>query len=129
MYAVIHSHTQARGASGRPKLAGHVIGQAPGLDFGPGRNPDGQGYAVFGHVVEGMDIVRGIDAAAASRGDGLKKGQVLDKVVPVTTINRLPKAPADGPLWRPIGFSCHRGSERLNSSSDTERGAPARKKS
>jgi peptidyl-prolyl cis-trans isomerase A (cyclophilin A) len=32
----------------------------PELDFGGRRNPDGQGFAVFGKVVQGMDIVRKI---------------------------------------------------------------------
>jgi len=66
-----------------------IIGKAPGLDFGPGRNPDGQGYAVFGHVVDGMDVVRRINARPAARGDGVMKGQVLDKAVPITTMRRV----------------------------------------
>lgn len=36
------------------------IGNQPELDFGGRRNPDGQGFSAFGHVVEGMDIVRKI---------------------------------------------------------------------
>ncbi|MEC7906873.1 MAG: peptidylprolyl isomerase [Verrucomicrobiota bacterium] len=32
----------------------------PSLDFGGKRNPDGQGFAAFGRVIEGMDIVRKI---------------------------------------------------------------------
>lgn len=36
------------------------IGNQPGLDFGGKNNPDGQGYAAFGKVMEGMDIVRKI---------------------------------------------------------------------
>jgi peptidyl-prolyl cis-trans isomerase A (cyclophilin A) len=66
-----------------------VIGQAPGLDFGPGRNPDGQGYAVFGHVVEGMDVVRRINGGATGGGDGVKKGQMLEAPVPITAIRRV----------------------------------------
>ena len=38
------------------------IGDQPGFDFGGGNNPDGQGYAAFGKVVKGMDIVRNIYA-------------------------------------------------------------------
>ncbi len=38
------------------------IGPQPSLDFGGGRNPDGQGFAAFGQVVEGMDVVRNIFA-------------------------------------------------------------------
>lgn len=39
------------------------IGDQPSLDFGGMRNPDGQGFAAFGRVVEGMDVVRAIHAA------------------------------------------------------------------
>ena len=41
------------------------IGDQPELDFGGRRNPDGQGFAAFGHVVHGMDVVRRIQAAPA----------------------------------------------------------------
>jgi peptidyl-prolyl cis-trans isomerase A (cyclophilin A) len=36
------------------------IGNQPGFDFGGENNPDGQGYAAFGKVVKGMDIVHRI---------------------------------------------------------------------
>jgi len=36
------------------------IGDQPELDFGGKRNPDGQGFAAFGKVIEGMDLVRKI---------------------------------------------------------------------
>jgi len=39
------------------------INDQPSLDFGGGRNPDGQGFAAFGRVVQGMDVVRKIQAA------------------------------------------------------------------
>ncbi len=38
------------------------IGDQPSLDFGGQRNPDGQGFAAFGQVIEGMDVVRRIQA-------------------------------------------------------------------
>ncbi len=40
-----------------------VIGDQPEMDFGGKRNPDGQGFAVFGRVVAGMDVVRKIQAS------------------------------------------------------------------
>jgi peptidyl-prolyl cis-trans isomerase A (cyclophilin A) len=43
------------------------IGAQPELDFGGKRNPDGQGFAAFGRVVRGMDVVRRIQAAPAER--------------------------------------------------------------
>ena len=39
------------------------FGAQPSLDFGGMRNPDGQGFAAFGHVVAGMDVVRAIHRA------------------------------------------------------------------
>ena len=41
------------------------VGDQPELDFGGRRNPDGQGFAAFGQVVEGMDLVRAIHASPA----------------------------------------------------------------
>ena len=38
-----------------------MVNDYPGLDAGPGtRNPDEAGYAVFGQVIEGMDVVEDI---------------------------------------------------------------------
>ena len=42
------------------------IGNQPELDFGGKRNADGQGFAAFGRVVRGMDVVRKIQASPAS---------------------------------------------------------------
>jgi peptidyl-prolyl cis-trans isomerase A (cyclophilin A) len=39
------------------------INDQPSLDFGGTRNPDGQGFAAFGRVLRGMEIVRKIQAA------------------------------------------------------------------
>ncbi len=36
------------------------IGDQPELNFGGKRNPDGQGFAAFGRVIEGMAVVRQI---------------------------------------------------------------------
>jgi len=42
------------------------IGDQPSLDFGGKRNPDGQGFAAFGKVVSGMDVVRQIQKSRAT---------------------------------------------------------------
>ncbi len=42
------------------------VGPQPSLDFGGTRNPDGQGFAAFGRVVRGMDVVRRIHEAPAN---------------------------------------------------------------
>ena len=39
------------------------INDQPSLDFGGARNPDGQGFAAFGRVVQGMDVARKIQHA------------------------------------------------------------------
>ncbi len=57
------------------------IGDQPSLDFAGKRNPDGQGFAAFGRVVKGMDVVRKIQAAPAT-------AQNLTPPVPIRTIHR-----------------------------------------
>ena len=47
------------------------IGEQPSLDFGGDRNADGQGFAAFGRVVRGMDVVRRIHASPTGRGERL----------------------------------------------------------
>jgi peptidyl-prolyl cis-trans isomerase A (cyclophilin A) len=58
--------------AGQPDSAGSdffiAIGPQPSLDFGGRRNTDGQGFAVFGRVIAGMDVVKKIQAAAVRPG-------------------------------------------------------------
>ena len=42
-----------------------VTRDTPALDFGGGRNPDGQGFAAFGSVLSGMEIIEAIHSAPA----------------------------------------------------------------
>jgi peptidyl-prolyl cis-trans isomerase A (cyclophilin A) len=44
-----------------------VIGDQPEMDFGGRRQPDGQGFAAFGRVVRGMDVVKAIQASPTGR--------------------------------------------------------------
>ena len=55
------------------------VGDQPSLDYGGERNPDGQGFAAFGQVVKGMDVVREIQAMPDS-------GQMLLKPVKILKI-------------------------------------------
>jgi peptidyl-prolyl cis-trans isomerase A (cyclophilin A) len=44
------------------------IGDQPELDFGGKRRADGQGFAAFGHVIAGRDVVRAIQQAPVTPG-------------------------------------------------------------
>ncbi len=59
------------------------VGDQPALDFGGKRNPDGQGFAAFGRVVKGMDVVKKIQSAPA-------KGQALAPPVKIIRAVRAP---------------------------------------
>ncbi|HYJ53249.1 MAG TPA: peptidylprolyl isomerase [Allosphingosinicella sp.] len=69
-----------------------MVGNQLYLDAGPGSGGDGLGYAVFGHVVEGMDVARRILAAPTSptEGEGVMRGQMLQPRVRILTARRLP---------------------------------------
>ncbi len=56
-------------------------------------SPTDPGFAAFGRVVEGMDVVKAILAAPRSptKGDGVMKGQMLDPVVTIRKASRLPR--------------------------------------
>jgi peptidyl-prolyl cis-trans isomerase A (cyclophilin A) len=69
-----------------------VLGTMPAMDAHPEAAGDNQGFAVFAHVIEGMDVVRAILAAPKSptAGEGVMKGQMLDTPVRIVTARRLP---------------------------------------
>ena len=57
--------SMARGAPGTATGEFFIcIGDQPELDFGGRRHPDGQGFAAFGQVVQGMDVVRALHGRA-----------------------------------------------------------------
>jgi peptidyl-prolyl cis-trans isomerase A (cyclophilin A) len=58
------------------------INDQPELDFGGRRNPDGQGFAAFGRVVSGMDVVRRIQLSPAD-------GQRLTPPVHIRSASRV----------------------------------------
>jgi len=48
-----------------------VVEDAPALDYGGARNPDGQGFAAFGRVTDGMGVVRDIHRSPADAEEQL----------------------------------------------------------
>jgi len=60
------------------------IGDQPSLDYEGDRNPDGQGFAAFGKVVKGMDVVREIQVQA-------DEGQYLKEHVKIRGISLISK--------------------------------------
>jgi peptidyl-prolyl cis-trans isomerase A (cyclophilin A) len=71
------------------------VGDAPYLDANPAapntQGSDNLGFAAFGRVVEGMDVVRKI-LALPTPGKAINpvmKGQILDPPVPITSARRV----------------------------------------
>ena len=58
------------------------IGDQPGLDYGGKRNSDGQGFATFGKVTKGMDVVKRIQMEQDS-------GQYLLEPIIIKSIKRM----------------------------------------
>jgi peptidyl-prolyl cis-trans isomerase A (cyclophilin A) len=67
-----------------------LLSDMPGLDAG-GPGGDANGFAAFGHVTDGMDVVRKIWTAPVSqtKGEGAMKGQMLDPPVKILHAERL----------------------------------------
>lgn len=68
------------------------VGDQPELDEGGDRNPDRRGFAAFGRVVEGMEVVRQIHRAPAA-------GQSL---TPPIRIQRALRQPTIDPAWEEL---------------------------
>ena len=67
-----------------------LLSDMPGLDAnGPGG--DANGFAAFGRVTEGMDVVKQIFASpvSATKGDGAMKGQMLDPQIKIIRAARV----------------------------------------
>jgi peptidyl-prolyl cis-trans isomerase A (cyclophilin A) len=71
-----------------------TIGAMPSLDANPAAQGDNLGFAAFGHVVEGMDVVRRILDAPTSptEGVGAMKGQMIAAPVRILAARRADRA-------------------------------------
>jgi peptidyl-prolyl cis-trans isomerase A (cyclophilin A) len=69
-----------------------MVGDMTGLDAEPAVAGDNLGFAAFGRVIEGMEVVKAIWAAPTSPtlGEGLMKGQMLAPTVKVVSVRRVP---------------------------------------
>jgi peptidyl-prolyl cis-trans isomerase A (cyclophilin A) len=69
-----------------------MLGDMRGLDADPKASGDNLGFAAFGRVVEGMDVVKKIAAAPRSStlGEGVMKGEMLDPPIKIVTARRVP---------------------------------------
>ena len=84
--------SMARGAPGSATADFFILlSDQPGFDAGAPGGMDADGFAPFGHVTEGMDVVRKIFAAPVSptKGIGPMKGQMLDPPVKIIRAARL----------------------------------------
>lgn len=67
------------------------IDDQPALDFGASRNPDRQGFAVFGRVVKGMEVVKAIhqQPSDAPTESDYTAGQIIEEPVAIISVERL----------------------------------------
>lgn len=63
----------------------------PGFDAGSGQPGGDEGFAAFGHVTEGMEVVKAIFAApvSATKGVGAMHGQMLEPAVRIVKAARV----------------------------------------
>ena len=80
------------------------IGDQPALDFGGARNPDGQGFAAFGRIVRGMDVVRKIQMSPAKGETLTPPVRILRaRVVSRETRERVENPGPFGAAWNVVG--------------------------
>ena len=67
-----------------------LLSDVPAFDAGDPQG-DATGFAAFGHVIEGMDVVKKIFDApvSATKGEGAMKGQMLDPPVKILKAARV----------------------------------------
>ena len=76
-----------------------LVSAMPALDASTDGTGDKDGYAAFGKVVSGMEIVKKIHAGPTSptKGEGFLKGQMLEPVVRILTVREWKPTPMKQP--------------------------------
>ena len=85
--------SMARNAPGTADASFFItVGAIPSMDADPKQSGDNLGFAVFGHVAQGMDIVRHIlqEPTSPTEGEGVMKGQMLVQPVRILSARRIP---------------------------------------
>jgi peptidyl-prolyl cis-trans isomerase A (cyclophilin A) len=73
-----------------------TVGKMSSMDADPTKpGDDALGFAVFGRVVEGMEVVKTIleSPTSPTEGEGVMKGQMLDPKIKIVTARRVPSPP------------------------------------
>ena len=86
------SLSMARGDVGTASTEFFIcVGAQPALDFAGTRNADGEGFAVFGQVVSGMEVVHAIhqSPADAPTEDEYIQNQLINEPVVIISLQRL----------------------------------------
>ena len=94
---ILHVDGAISMARGKPESGASeffiCINDQPELDFGGKRNPDGQGFAAFGKVVKGMEVVRKIQQGQTGQPGPTNAFsnpmQLLIKPVMITKVSRV----------------------------------------
>lgn len=80
-----------------------TLGDMSYLDADP-KDPKNPGFAAFGHVVSGLDVVQKIISLPVdpNRGEGAMKGEMLVRPVRILRVSRVPPAPPQPATAAPL---------------------------
>ena len=74
-----------------------MMNDIPAFDADPAKPGDNLGYAAFGHIAKGMDLIRQIYGLPIDPAKGPMTGQMLAEPVTITAARRTPLLKADDP--------------------------------
>lgn len=91
LHNVVGTISMANAGAGTARADFFILdSDLPSLDA----TADQPGFAAFGHVVEGMDVVKKIldSPVSPTKGEGAMKGQMLEPPIRISRVERLPKS-------------------------------------